>query len=148
MRTSNNGLAIIKKHESLRLKPYLCPAGVPTIGYGNTYYGNGLRVKLSDPAITNCEAESLLEASLKHYEQGVDRYVRVSITQNQFDALVSFAYNVGLGSLQKSTLLKRINANPNDPNIRYQFSRWKRANGRVLKGLIKRRKEESELYFK
>lgn len=148
MKVSNSGLSIIKKHEGLRLEPYLCPAKIPTIGYGNTYYEDGTKVTLKDPKITEERAEELLRVILKRYEDGVDRYVQVEINQNQFDALVSFAYNVGLGALQKSTLLRKINNDPCDENISYQFSRWNKAAGKVLKGLTKRRKEEAELYFR
>lgn len=147
LETSYQGLEIIKKHEGLRLMPYLCPAGVPTIGYGNTYYQDGVRVRLTDPAITVDEAETLLKHILKNYERGVNRYVQKHINQCQFDALVSFAYNLGLGALQKSTLLKRVNMNPCDEDIKYQFSRWTKAGGKTLQGLVKRRKEEANLYF-
>jgi lysozyme len=84
---------------------------------------------------------------LDRYERGVNRYVTSNINENQFSALVSFAYNCGLGALKSSTLLKRVNANPNDENISYQFSRWNKAGGRVLKGLTKRRIDEDKLYF-
>ena len=147
METSNKGLEIIKRHEGLRLKPYLCPAGVPTIGYGATYYLNGESVDMSDPPITEVYAEFILNQMLHRYERGVIRYVIPEINQNQFDALVSFAYNLGLGALKGSTLLKRVNANPCDENIKYQFKRWVRAGGRILKGLVRRRNEEAELYF-
>lgn len=147
MKTSSKGLSIIKKHEGLVLKPYLCPAGVPTIGYGNTFYPNGDKVRMTDPPISEVQAENILKYILTRFESGVNRYVQREINQNQFDALVSFAYNVGLGALQKSTLLKRINSNPLDSDIRFQFSRWNKANGRVLRGLTRRRKEEADLYF-
>jgi len=147
MEISKRGLEIIKKHEGLRLSPYLCPADIPTIGYGNTFYENGVKVKLTDAPITNERAEELLKNTLKKFEDGVNKYVTREINQNQFDALVSFAYNLGVGSLQTSTLLKRVNENPCDEDIKYQFSRWNKAGGKVLNGLTKRRKEEAELYF-
>lgn len=147
MRTSNKGLDLIKKYEGFRSKPYLCPANVPTIGYGATYYPNGNKVRMSDPPISEGYAENLLKEMLARYEDGVDRYVQVNLNQNQFDALVSFAYNLGLGALKSSTLLKRVNANPNDADIAYQFSRWNKAGGRALAGLTKRRKDEADLYF-
>lgn len=148
MKVSETGLEIIKEHEGLVLTPYLCPAGIPTIGYGNTYYEDGTRVKLTDAPITKLRAEHLLKHVLKNYEAGVNRYVQVYLNQNQFDAVVSFAYNLGLGALQRSTLLKRINNNPFDEDIYDQFLRWNRANGRILKGLKRRRKQEADLYFK
>ena len=147
MKVSKKGLEIIKKHEGLRLKPYLCPAGVPTIGYGATYYPYGDKVYMSDEAITEEYAEKILKEMLINYEDGVERYVQVELNQNQFDALVSFYYNLGLGSLKSSTLLKRINNNPCDPDIKNQFKRWVKAGGKTLSGLVKRREEESKLYF-
>ena len=148
LKTSPEGIEIIKRHEAFRSKPYLCPAGVPTIGYGATYYTFGHKVKMTDPEITQLDAENLLKKMLKHFEAGVNRYVQREITQNQFDSIVSFSYNLGLGALQRSTLLQVVNKNPNDKDIKYQFSRWVRANGKKLKGLVKRRKEEANLYFK
>lgn len=147
MKTSQKGVDLIKKYEGFSSRPYLCPAGVPTIGYGATYYPNGDTVKMTDPTIDEFQAENMLRHMLVRYENGVNRYVYRSINQNQFDALVSFAYNLGLGALKSSTLLKRVNNDPCDEDIKYQFSRWVRADGKVLKGLKLRRKEEAELYF-
>jgi len=147
MKTSNKGLELIKRYEGLEINPYLCPANVPTIGYGATYYPGGNKVTMSDNVITESYAETLLLSMLGRYEDGVSRYVQVDINQNQFDALVSFAYNLGLGALKSSTLLKRVNANPCDENIIYQFRRWTKAGGVELSGLVKRRNEESILYF-
>lgn len=148
MKTKKKGLDLIKQFEGLELSPYLCPANVPTIGYGATYYGaTDKKVKLSDPKITKKYADELLKGMLTSYEDGVARYVQKKINQNQFDALVSFAYNLGLGALKSSTLLKKINANPNDPDIKNQFKRWVKSGGKTLQGLVKRRTEEAELYF-
>ena len=147
MRINKKGLDLIKKYEGFRSKPYLCPANVATIGYGATYYPYGEDVTLSDAPITKEEGEKLLKVMMDKYEEGVERYVTSDINANQFSALVSFAYNCGLGSLKKSTLLRRVNSNPNNPDISKQFARWKHANGVVLKGLERRRKEEAELYF-
>ena len=147
MKTSKKGLDLIKKYEGLELKPYLCPANVPTIGYGATYYPNGVRVTMSDKDVTEGFAEVLLLEMLERYEKGVERYVQSDINQNQFDALVSFAYNLGLGALKGSTLLKRVNENPCNENIIFQFKRWVNAGGVKLSGLVKRRNEESILYF-
>ena len=146
-KTSKNGIAFIKKYEGFRSKPYKCEAGVATIGYGATYYPNGQKVKLTDPAIDEKHASLLLEAMLNPYEKAVDSYCRDDINQNQFDALVSFAYNLGNSALKSSTLLKKANANPNDKTIRNEFLKWRFADGKELKGLINRRKDESELYF-
>ena len=147
MRTSQKGVNLIKKYEGFRSSPYLCPAGVPTIGYGATYYPNGQKVTMNDCDISENEAEMLLRKMLTRYEDGVERYVQRQINQNQFDALVCFAYNVGLGALKGSTLLREVNQNPNDTDIAYQFSRWNKAGGRALAGLTKRRKDEADLYF-
>jgi len=147
MQISQKGLDLIKRFEGFRAKPYLCPAGVPTIGYGSTYYENGVKVKLTDRSISEEWAEELLRRNMVHYERGVDAMTKDHVNQNQFDALVSFAYNVGLVNYKNSTLLKRINANPNDPDIEKQFMRWVRAGGKVIKGLITRRQAEATLYF-
>jgi len=144
---SKKGLDLIKKFEGLKLKPYLCSAGVPTIGYGNTLYENGKKVSLKDTIITEQRATELLSHSLKNLEQHVDSFCRDDINQNQFDALVSFAFNLGPYNLKSSTLLKKVNKNPNDPTIRDEFMRWTKAGGKVLKGLVERRKCEADLYF-
>ena len=146
-KTSKNGIAFIKKYEGFKSKPYLCPANVPTIGYGATYYPNGQKVKLKDPAIDEKHASLLLEAMLNPYEKAVDSYCRDDINQNQFDALVSFAYNLGNSALKSSTLLKKANVNPNDSTIKNEFNKWVYADGIKLNGLVKRRIEESNLYF-
>jgi lysozyme len=144
---SKKGLDLIKKFEGLKLKPYLCSAGVPTIGYGNTLYENGKKVSLKDTIITEQRATELLSNSLKNLEQHVDSFCRDDINQNQFDALVSFAFNLGPYNLKSSTLLKKVNKNPNDPTIRDEFMRWTKTGGKVLKGLVERRKCEADLYF-
>jgi lysozyme len=131
----------------LSLKPYVCAGGINTIGYGNTYYTNGKKVTLQDKPITKEQAEELLKHSLSTYEKAVDSFCRDDISQNQFDALVSFCYNVGTGALQKSTLIKKVNANPKDVTISDEFMKWNKANGRVLVGLTRRRQAESKLYF-
>jgi lysozyme len=141
------GLDLIKSFEGLYLKPYLCPANVPTIGYGNTFYENGNKVTLKDPIITEARAIELLMFELGMYEQKVDSYCIDTINQNQFDALVSFCYNVGPGNLKSSTLLKKVNVNPNDPTIKDEFLKWNKGGGKVLAGLTRRRNAEANLYF-
>lgn len=140
MRTSRKGIEFIKAHEGLRLDAYLCPAGVPTIGYGHTH-----GVKMGD-RITEEQAEKFLIGDLAVAESEVNRY-GLNINQNQFDALVSFVYNVGAGNFRSSTLLKMVKANPNDPDIAKQFSRWVYGGGKVLPGLVRRRNDEAKLYF-
>jgi lysozyme len=144
---SQRGLDLIKQFEGLKLKAYLCPANIATIGFGNTYYPDGTKVKLTDPAITAQKAEELLKFLVQSYEKGVDSFCRDDINQNQFDALTSFAYNVGVGNLQKSTLIKKVNLNPNDPAIRLEFMKWNKGAGKVLAGLTRRRQAEADLYF-
>ena len=102
---------------------------------------------MDDAPISKNVAENLLKEMIKSYENAVNRYVQWNLNQNQFDALVSFTYNVGKEAFRTSTLLKKINQNPFDKNISYQFSRWNKSNGKVLGGLVKRRKQEAELYF-
>lgn len=144
---SKRGIELIKKFEGLKLKPYLCSAGVPTIGYGNTFYENGKKVQLSDPVISQERADQLLSFTLTSFEKYVDSYCRDDISQNQFDALVSFCFNLGPNSLKSSTLLKKVNINPTDPTIKDEFLKWTKAGGRVLKGLVTRRTAEAECYF-
>ena len=144
---SQKGLELIKQFEGLKLKPYLCPASIPTVGYGNTYYPNGQKVKLTDTPITKEKAEELLKFLLVTYEKAVDSFCRDDISQGNFDALVSISYNIGIGALQKSTLIKKVNKNPKDVTIADEFMKWNKANGKVLVGLTRRRQAEANLYF-
>lgn len=144
---SQKGLELIKSFEGLSLKPYVCAGGINTIGYGSTYYTNGKKVTLQDKPITKEQAEELIKHSLSTYEKAVDSFCRDDISQSQFDALVSFAYNLGTGALQKSTLIKKVNANPQDHTIKAEFLKWNKAGGRALAGLTKRRQAEADLYF-
>lgn len=141
------GINLIKTFEGFRSAPYKCPAGIPTIGYGATFYTNGKKVTMSDKSITEVEAVSLLKSMLISFEKYVDSYCVDIINQNQFDALVSFCYNLGPSNLKSSTLIKKVNANPNDPTIRAEFMKWTKAGGRTLAGLVRRREAESNLYF-
>ncbi|GGE89520.1 lysozyme [Chishuiella changwenlii] len=147
MKTQKKGLDLIKKYEGFYSKPYRDPIGIPTIGYGATYYPNKKKVTMQDKPITEKEAFSLLVDMLRVYEDQVNRLVKKVINQNQFDALVSFTYNLGATNLSKSTLLKKINLNPNDPTIQQEFEKWINAGGKRLNGLVKRRKDEAFLYF-
>lgn len=144
---SQKGLELIKQFEGLSLTPYVCAGGINTIGYGNTYYTNGKKVTLKDKPLTLQQAEELLKFSLTTYEKAVDSFCRDDISQGNFDALVSFAYNLGTGALQKSTLIKKVNKNPKDVTIADEFMKWNKANGTVLKGLTRRRQAEANLYF-
>jgi lysozyme len=144
---STKGLDIIKKYEGFSSKPYLCPAKVITVGYGSTYYEDGSKVKLTDSPITQERATELLEALLVSFERAVDSYCIDTINQSQFDALCSFAYNCGVGNLKSSTLLKKVNVNPDNPTIKDEFLKWTKGGGKTLPGLIRRRTEEAQLYF-
>ena len=147
MKTSKRGLDLIKKYEGFESKPYLCPAQKPTIGYGATHYGNGVKVTMSDKPIDEEHASCLLINMITEYENSVKMLVQKPINQNQFDALVSFTYNLGAANLSKSTLLKKINANPKDKTIKDEFLKWNKAKGKELTGLTRRRNEEAILYF-
>lgn len=140
MRTGIAGINLIKGFESLRLEAYRCPAGIWTIGYGHT-----AGVRRGD-RIDERKAEQLLAEDLRESEAVVNRECP-NVSQNQFDALVSFVFNVGETQFMRSTLLKCVKANPENVNIRYEFSRWNKAKGTVLSGLIRRRKAEADLYF-
>ena len=139
---------MIKSFEGFYSKPYLDPIGIPTIGYGATYYPNKKKVTMKDKPLTEKEASDLLKEMMTNYENDVKRLVKRELNQNQFDALVSFTYNLGSTNLGKSTLLKKVNANPCDKTIKDEFLKWNKAGGKVLNGLTRRRNAEAELYFK
>ena len=141
MKTSQKGIDLIKRFEGFSPVAYLCPAGVWTIGYGHT-----AGVQEGD-SIDGDTAEDYLREDLTSAEGAVEKYVKVPLKQCQFDALVSFAYNLGAGNLYSSTLLKMVNRNPDDPSIRQEFEKWVYADGRVLQGLVDRRKAEADMYF-
>lgn len=147
MKLSDKGYDLIKKFEGYSDRPYKCPAGISTIGYGNTYYPNGNKVKITDPKITREYANEILAHTADEFAADVLKLVKSSISVNQLNALTSFAYNVGVGNFQKSTLLKLVNINPNDGNIAKEFLKWNKAAGKELKGLTNRRIAESALYF-
>jgi lysozyme len=142
MKISRNGIDLIKRFEGLKLESYLCPAKVWTIGYGHT----GKSV-VKGMKITEAEAEMLLGIDLEKFEKFLNG-LYLNINQNQYDALISFIYNVGPGNFQKSTMLKKIKIDPDDISIRIEFNKWTKAKGKTLTGLITRRNAEAELYFK
>ena len=149
MRTINReGIDLLHHFEGLKLEAYLCPAKVWTIGYGNTRYENGSAVKQGDKITRERANELFFNILNRDFVAGTSRLVTATVNQNQFSALVSFAYNVGLGNLQRSTLLRLVNGNPNNPEIRDQFLRWANANGKQMAGLLRRRTAEADLYFK
>lgn len=138
---------LIKDFEGLKLTAYQCSAKKWTIGFGNTFFQDGTPVKQGDK-ITRDTADKLFDLISKEFADKVRPLITSKVNENQFGALVSFAYNAGIGNLKSSTLLKKVNNNPNDPDIRAQFERWNRAGGKVLAGLTRRRKAEADLYFK
>jgi len=144
MKTSEIGKDLIKKFEGVRLKAYKCSAGVPTIGFGNTFYEDGEKVQMND-TITLERARDLFDMLLPRYEKIVLKKINVQMKQNEFDALVSHTYNTG-GS---STLFRLVNANESIEDIKeWWLTRYTTANGKKLKGLVERRKQEYDLYEK
>ena len=140
MNTSPKGIALIKEFEGLRLKAYQCPGGVWTIGYGHTA---GVKPGM---LISKAQAEEYLKADLIAFERYLNG-LGLALNQNQFDALISFIYNVGTGNFSNSTLLRKVRANPQENSIMDEFLRWVYSKGRVLPGLQRRRLAEMKLYF-
>ncbi len=148
MIVSKNGLDLIKEFESFRAKPYLCPSQKATIGFGSTYYPDGKKVTLQDKEITEEKAFEILEyIANKDFGSNINKVVKVPLNQNQFDALVSFAYNIGNGNFNSSTLLRWLNQG-NYKEASMQLLRWDKSKGIVLNGLTKRRKAEKALFDK
>jgi lysozyme len=144
MKTSQNGIDLIKKFEGCSLKAYKCPANVSTIGYGQTFYLDGSKVKMGD-VITQKQAESLLVTLLPKYEKTVLNSIKVPLNQNQFDALVSFCWNCG----SSKTLFKMVNEKFSEANIvGWWVSHYITGGGKELAGLVRRRKEEAILFIK
>jgi len=141
MKLNRAGRDLIKRFEGLRLKSYYCPAGVLTIGYGHT----GKDVVVGQQ-ISQVEAERLLNADLDKFVPGVEKLLTVELTDNQFSALIALAYNIGLGNLKKSTLLKKINASDFTGAVE-SWLKWNKAGGKVLKGLTARREAETQLFL-
>lgn len=136
------GINFLVNEEGMVLHPYLDSVKIPTIGVGCTYYEDGRRVTMNDPAISKDRAIQLFKNVLKNYEQAVWSLTRDDINQNQFNALVSICYNIGVNAFKNSTLLKKVNANPNDPTIVDAFRMWRKP---IV--LLPRRGRESKLYF-
>ena len=145
MEVNKAGKDLIKRFEGCKLKAYKCPAGLWTISWGLTFYPDGTKVKEGD-VITQQQAEDYFNAIVDDFAKKVDALIKSNVSENNFSALVSFAYNVGIGNFQRSTLLRKVNANPKDTTIRAEFMKWTRANNVVLKGLVRRREAEAKLY--
>lgn len=146
MNISSVGIDLIKEFEGCELKAYLCPGDVWTIGWGTTEPINGVRPH-EGMTITQKQADDLLIKNLKAYENAVNKNVTYKINQSQFDALVSFTYNCGVGALQTSTLLKKLNTG-DVQGAASEFLKWNRSGGKVLAGLTRRRKAERELFLR
>ena len=149
MKISDRGLELIKEFEGFSANAYLCPAGKPTIGYGSTFYTDGkTKVTWKDKPISEEEATRLL-GSVIFSDFYIYVYVDMDIqlTQNQFDALTSFAYNIGMGNFAKSTLLKRVNAK-DFIGAGNEFLKWNKSGGKPLLGLTRRRQREKELFLR
>jgi lysozyme len=144
MKTSKKGLELIAEFEGFSPTIYKDVAGYPTIGFGHLLKEN--EEKLFQNGITKEQAYELLAKDVKEAENAIIKYVRVPLTQNQFDALVSFVYNVGSGNFQKSTLLKELNAK-NYAKAADEFLKWTKAGGKEYKGLVRRRQKERELFL-
>lgn len=140
MKASVDAYELIKQFEGLRLEAYLCPAGIWTIGYGHT---SGVS---PNPFITIQEADEYLHRDVAAIEMQLNK-LNLSLRQCQWDAIVSFVFNVGIGNFKASTLLAKIRINPDDNSIIDEFLRWVYANGKVMRGLQKRRLTEMKLYF-
>ena len=141
MEISQKGINLIKTFETFKSDAYICPAGKLTIGYGHT---EGVT---KGQKVTKAEAEKLLQKDLTSAENAVNKMFKEGLPQNKFDALVSFAFNVGNGAFFSSNLCNKVQTNPNDTEIRTEFEKWTKAKGQVLQGLVKRRKAEADLYF-
>lgn len=139
MQTSQKGIDLIKSFEGLKLKTYKCPAGVWTIGYGTT---KGVTPGME---ITQKQAEEFLKRDLRYFELWVDKLIDIPLTQNQFDALVSFTYNLGEGAMKGSTLRKKLNMGLYSA-VPSEMLRWNKVGGKVLNGLVRRREAEAKLF--
>lgn len=140
MKISEQGIALLKEFEALRIKAYICPAGFKTIGYGHKILSHEQIEEINE-----ARAETLLYEDLIFIENSVLRNIYIELAQEQFDALVCFTFNVGSAAFQRSTLRQKINRLEHD-SVTKEFMRWVYANGIILPGLVRRRIAESELY--
>ena len=146
MNITSQARALIRKYEGCKLKAYKCSAGKNTIGFGATFYEDGSAVQPGD-TITQERADKSFVILLDQFAAQLRPLVRSDINDNQFGALLSFAYNAGIGAFTRSTIRKMSIANPNNQHIRAEFAKWNKAGGKVLLGLTRRRKAEADLYF-
>ena len=142
---SDNGMKLLEQFEGLRLESYLDSAGIATIGWGSIKYPNGNKVKLGDK-ITKAQAKEYKLHDLKEFENTVNTSVKVSLTQNEYDALVSLSYNIGSGAFKNSTLLKKLNSG-DYKGAAEQFLVWNKVNSKKVQGLVNRREAERNLFL-
>jgi len=147
MQVNAEGYSLIKKFEGCRLKSYRCPSGIWTIGFGNTFYENGDKVK-EDDVITQQRAEELAKFIIDQFAVTIEPFILKPLNDNQFSACVSLAYNIGTQGFKRSSVFKKLNINPLDATIADSFRLWNKGGGKVLKGLVNRREAEIQLYFK
>lgn len=145
MQASEDCKNLIKEFESLRLSPYKCPAGIPTIGWGSTRYPDGKKIQMTDSKITKEAADAIFEWHIEEFEITVSRLLCRRATQGQFDAMVSLCFNIGGKLFGTSTLLKKFNGG-DFVGAANEFLRWTKSNGKVLPGLVRRRSREKEMF--
>lgn len=145
MNVSQKGIDLIKEFEGFSASPYPDVIGVNTIGFGTTKYPNGHAVKLSDPKIDVAQAQIYLQNDLKRFIDDLNKLVKVEVAQQQFDALLSLIYNIGTTNFSNSTLLKKLN-NKDFVGASNEFPKWNKAGGKVVQGLVNRRKREMDLF--
>lgn len=146
MEISENGINFIKQYEGFRSDPYLDSAGIPTIGYGTICYLDGTRVTMDDPPINEMQAQGYLQNNINGKCAVLNNIITVDLNQNQYDALCSLAYNIGINAFKNSTLLKDLN-NSDYQGAYAQFLVWDKAGGQVNQGLLNRRKAEQALFI-
>ena len=147
MKLNNAGYLLITEFEGFSSKPYLCSAKVPTIGYGSTFYKDGSKVTMNDKPISKYLAFEMFKTIADKFTVGVLKCVKKEINQNMLNSLVSLAYNIGISNFMNSTLLKKVNANPNDKTIFTEFCKWNKVGKKEIAGLTKRRNKEAVNYF-
>ena len=147
MKLNNAGYLLITEFEGFSSKPYLCSAKVPSIGYGSTFYADGSKVTMNDKPISKYLAFEMFKTIADKFTIGVLKCVKKEINQNMLNSLVSLSYNIGISSFMNSTLLKKVNANPNDKTIFAEFCKWNKVGKKEIAGLTKRRNKEAVNYF-
>ena len=146
MQCNKAGFEIVKFFEGFHSKPYLCPAKIATIGYGSTRGFDNKKIKINTAEITKEEGQALLERDIKSAENSVTRLIKVEMNENEFSALCSFVYNLGSGRLQSSTLRAKMNRGDYE-GAANEFPKWRRAGGKILRGLVLRREMEQKLFL-